>query len=131
MVDAAVPSALTAAAIVLGVPVLHRPLVTLALAVLPLVFVVWNTGIRQGRTGASLGKSVLGLRLVRAGSQAPVTVGPALLRQLCHLLEFGIGWLWPIWDARRQTFADKIVGTVVVALPGPAPADGGGRPAPR
>ena len=24
------------------------------------------------------------------------------------------GWLFPLWDAKRQTFADKIIGTVVV-----------------
>jgi len=24
------------------------------------------------------------------------------------------GWLFPIWDAKRQTFADKIISTVVV-----------------
>jgi hypothetical protein len=24
------------------------------------------------------------------------------------------GWLFPIWDAKRQTFADKIISTVVI-----------------
>ena len=31
-----------------------------------------------------------------------------LLTLLC------IGFLWPIWDSKRQTFADKIMNTVVV-----------------
>jgi hypothetical protein len=35
-------------------------------------------------------------------------------RQICHGLKFGIGYLWPLWDGKRQTFADKIVGTVVI-----------------
>ncbi len=25
-----------------------------------------------------------------------------------------VGWLWPLWDPKRQTFADKIMSTVVV-----------------
>ena len=25
-----------------------------------------------------------------------------------------IDWLFPIWDAKRQTFADKIISTVVI-----------------
>jgi hypothetical protein len=28
-----------------------------------------------------------------------------------------VGWLWPIWDSKRQTFADKIMKTVVVRQP--------------
>ncbi|MDQ1539752.1 MAG: hypothetical protein QOH29_478, partial [Actinomycetota bacterium] len=25
-----------------------------------------------------------------------------------------LGYLWPLWDSKRQTFADKILKTVVV-----------------
>jgi uncharacterized RDD family membrane protein YckC len=28
-----------------------------------------------------------------------------------------IGWLFPLWDAKKQTLADKIMGTVVVTAP--------------
>ena len=39
------------------------------------------------------------------------------VRYLCHFVDSlacYIGWFWPIWDTKRQTFADKIVSTVVV-----------------
>ena len=26
-----------------------------------------------------------------------------------------LNYLWPLWDARRQTWADKVVGSVVLA----------------
>jgi hypothetical protein len=29
----------------------------------------------------------------------------------------GIGWLFPLWDTKRQTIADKIVKSVVVVDP--------------
>jgi uncharacterized RDD family membrane protein YckC len=78
---------------------------------------VWNIGIRQGRTGRSLGKSAVGTRLVHGRTGQPVGVGMAIVRQLAHLLDswsFMIGYLWPLWDAKRQTFADKVTGSVVV-----------------
>ena len=28
-----------------------------------------------------------------------------------------VGYLWPLWDAERQTFADKLMHTVAVTTP--------------
>ena len=47
----------------------------------------------------------------------PIGGGMAFARDICHILDSlacYIGWLFPLWDARRQTFADKIISTVVV-----------------
>ncbi|HKR51832.1 MAG TPA: hypothetical protein VJT72_20070 [Pseudonocardiaceae bacterium] len=55
----------------------------------------------------------------------PVGSGRALARQLCHSLEFVIGYLQPLWDDKRQTFADKIVGTVVIRVGGTTEDRGG------
>jgi uncharacterized RDD family membrane protein YckC len=77
----------------------------------------WNRWFRQGRTGRSLGKSAAHTLLVDATTGLPVGVGRAFLRDLAHILDalpLFLGFLWPLWDAQRQTFADKIVGTVVV-----------------
>ena len=35
-----------------------------------------------------------------------------------------VGYLWPLWDDKRQTFADKIMRTIVIDLPPQAPAPG-------
>jgi uncharacterized RDD family membrane protein YckC len=80
-----------------------------------IAFFVWNICIRQGNTGATVGKSVLAIRLVNADQQ-PIGPGWAFLRSLLHVVD-GIcylGYLWPIWDARKQTFADKIMSTYVI-----------------
>jgi len=82
-----------------------------------LAIVIWNVFLRQGSTGQSLGKQAVGTRLVSATTGQPIGALMAFLRQICHIVDSlpcYIGYLWPIWDARRQTFADKIVGTVVV-----------------
>ena len=89
---------------------------------------VYNRWILQGRSGQSWGKQVIGTRLARADDGQVVGGAIALLRDLAHLLDalpcilFPIGFLWPIWDAKRQTFADKIMNTVVVVRRRPASA---------
>ena len=79
-------------------------------------FAVWNHGLKQGRTGRTIGKGVVGIKLVPKAPADTVGVPVALLRQVLHVLDGFclVGYLWPLWDEKRQTFADKIVGTQVV-----------------
>lgn len=80
-------------------------------------FVIWNSGYRQGTTGQSLGKQVVGTRLVGIANGQPVGFGLAIGRQFAHILDglpLYIGYLWPLWDDQKQTFADKICSTVVI-----------------
>ncbi len=78
---------------------------------------IYNRWIQQGQTGQSWGKRALNLRLVRMSDGQPVGPLMAFVRDICHFLDgiCLIGYLFPLWDARRQTFADKIVNTVVLA----------------
>lgn len=85
---------------------------------LMLGYLVWNYGYRQGRTGASLGKTVLHVRVVGQISGAPIGFARSLLRQAVHLTDLSIvGYLWPLWDTKRQSFADKVMETVCVLPP--------------
>lgn len=85
-----------------------------------LAFAIWNVFIRQGRTGYTIGKGVLGIRLLDENTGQPIGALMAFLRQLVHTLDSlacYVGWLWPLWDRKSQTFADKIMHTVVVNQP--------------
>lgn len=87
---------------------------------LVLGFFIWNICIRQGQTGYTIGKSMIGIKLVKESTGQPVGAGLAFVRYLCHIfdsLPCYLGWLWPLWDAKRQTFSDKIVSTVVIDRP--------------
>ena len=78
---------------------------------------IYNRCVQAGRTGQSLGKKTLHMRLLSEKTGEPIGAGMAFARDICHILDSlacYIGWLFPLWDAKRQTFADKIVGTVVV-----------------
>ena len=81
-----------------------------------LAFWLWNM-VRQGRTGQSIGKKALGTYLVNEHTGQYIGGGMSVVRSLAHVIDglpCYIGYLWPLWDAKKQTFADKIVGTVVV-----------------
>jgi uncharacterized RDD family membrane protein YckC len=82
-----------------------------------LVFSFYNHVIRQGRTGYTFGKAAVGIRLLKESTGRPMGMVMCFVRQLAHYVDSllcYLGWLWPLWDAKRQTIADKIMGTVVV-----------------
>ncbi len=89
---------------------------TVVLFLLTLGFNIWNRIFRQGRTGSSLGKQLLGITVIAEQTSTPIGAGRTFLRQLAHIVDgfCYIGYLWPLWDPKRQTFADKIMTTVVV-----------------
>lgn len=70
----------------------------------------------QGWTGATPGKRVAGVAVVRRSDGRPAGIFASGLRVVAHLLDsiLLIGYLRPLWNARRQTFADSIAGTLVV-----------------
>ena len=82
--------------------------------------VLWgyNRWFQAGKTGQSWGRKALGIRLVGEQTGQPIGAGMAFLRDLAHILDglpCYIGYLWPLWDQKKQTFADKIVKTLVVS----------------
>lgn len=90
-------------------------------AVLVFVLMAVNRLLLPTITGWSLGRALFGIAVrKRDGS----TVGLARLaaRDLAHLLDttaLFIGWLWPLWDGRRRTFADLLLRTEVHRVDGP------------
>jgi uncharacterized RDD family membrane protein YckC len=75
---------------------------------------------REGKTGQTPGKRIVGIRLLREADGAALGFGLAFGRRLLHVLDglpCYLGYLWPLWDSRKQTFADKMVHTVVIRDP--------------
>ena len=89
--------------------------------VIALAYLVWNYGYRQGKTGSTLGKTVLKFRVVDERTGQPIGFGRSVLRQFAHVVDAIIcyvGFLFPLWDASRQTIADKMMKTVCVPVSG-------------
>jgi uncharacterized RDD family membrane protein YckC len=76
---------------------------------------IYNRGYLAGTTGQSWGKKLLNLRLIGEQTGQPIGFGMALVRDVLHVfvdfLPCLVGYLFPLWDAKRQTLADKILKT--------------------
>ena len=78
---------------------------------------IYNRSYQAGRTGQSLGKKATDTRLVGEATGQPIGAGMAFVRDIAHIVDAVIcyvGFLFPLWDAKKQTLADKIVHTLVV-----------------
>ncbi|MUM15676.1 RDD family protein [Mycobacterium sp. CBMA271] len=81
-----------------------------------IAFGLWNLK-KQGDTGSTIGKNLLGIRVLGETTGQPIGFGMSFVRQLAHALDSaicGIGYLLPLFTAKRQTIADMLVKTVVV-----------------
>jgi uncharacterized RDD family membrane protein YckC len=81
-----------------------------------LVWALYNA-YQGGATGQSYGKKIAGIRLLREATGQPIGGGLGIGRYFLHIVDSipcYVGYLWPLWDSKKQTFADKIVGSVVV-----------------
>jgi uncharacterized RDD family membrane protein YckC len=98
------------------VSVAHSFFVSLIFWLAGLAYSIWNRWILGGQ-GQSIGKRVVGMRLLSEETGQPIGTLNAFLRDICHFVDgiiCYIGYLFPLWDAKRQTLADKIMRTVVV-----------------
>jgi uncharacterized RDD family membrane protein YckC len=70
-----------------------------------------------GTSGQTLGKKATGVKVIRDGSPAPIGYGLATGRCFAAILSgllCLLGYFWPLWDSKNQTFHDKICSTVVI-----------------
>jgi hypothetical protein len=81
---------------------------------------IYNRWYRGGTTGYTIGRGVAGNKLVKESTGETIGMGMAFVRDIAHIVDSIIcyvGWLFPLWDNKRQTIADKIMSTVVLAQP--------------
>ncbi len=94
-------------------------------------WIVYNRWFQAGRTGQSLGKRATGIWLFGEETGQPIGAGMAFVRDIAHIVDAIIcyvGFLFPLWDAKKQTLADKMVHTIVVKDgPDGAPPQGYGQ----
>lgn len=72
---------------------------------------------RKVAAGQSWGHKATGIRIVDANTGGSISAGKVFGRQLARIVSGFVcylGYLWMLWDPRKQTWHDKIVSTVVV-----------------
>jgi uncharacterized RDD family membrane protein YckC len=76
-----------------------------------------NFVLLAARGGQTVGKRLVGIRIVRASGEPVGFVGVLLRHCVGYSLSalFGfLGFLWVIWDSKHQGWHDKIARTIVV-----------------
>jgi uncharacterized RDD family membrane protein YckC len=72
----------------------------------------------MGRSGQTWGRKAAGVRVVSADDGRPIGIGRALGRYLFARFISApmclLGYLWALWSPNRQTWHDKVVGSIVV-----------------
>lgn len=93
-----------------------NPLVASSFNYLLVIAVYW-VGLTM-LMGATPGKKIMGLRIVRADHSLDLSFGQLFFREtigrIISTLPFFLGYLWVSWDKERKTFHDMVAKTRVV-----------------
>jgi uncharacterized RDD family membrane protein YckC len=95
----------------------NRPLrVDLIIWISMIVFSIAYYVAAWTKSGQTIGHTVLGIKVVGADG-IPISWEKALLRYVGYIISaavFSLGFVWVLWDKKRQGWHDKIAGTYVV-----------------
>ncbi|MCM8773068.1 MAG: RDD family protein [Candidatus Omnitrophica bacterium] len=91
-----------------------------SLAVFFFISIFYETFL-VGKFGATLGKMIVGIKIADENGNK-ISYGTAFVREVVvknviYCIIFFIAWLgylWAIWDKRKQTWHDKIARTIVI-----------------
>lgn len=79
------------------------------------IYMSYLTGAR----GQSIGKRVINIKVVREQDGQVIGGGLGIARYFIHIVDTlpcYLGYLWPLWDSKRQTFTDKIMITLAIKV---------------
>jgi uncharacterized RDD family membrane protein YckC len=114
--------------IILGIPFVILIVIAAAadsgalLAIVYLLYLIASIAypvyFEGGPTGATPGKRICKIRVYDfRGGAAQIGYGRAFIRWLMKIVSgipLYLGYLWMLWDREKQTWQDKVAGTVVV-----------------
>jgi uncharacterized RDD family membrane protein YckC len=91
----------------------------LGYAVYLLAGIAYFTYFEGGPTGQTFGKQALGIRVIDLATGGPIDYGRAFIRYIGRIVSaivIYLGYLWMLWDPEKQTWHDKMAGSVVVPV---------------
>jgi len=113
-----VPAPTEYANIFQGLIISMKGIFELIIFLILLCFQIWNKVYLLGRTGGTIGKNALGVKVVKVENMKVIGMGTALLRETIgkslSAVILNIGYLMILWDKRKQALHDKVANTIVI-----------------
>lgn len=81
------------------------------------IYLIVYRGILVAKNGGTFGQRIVGVRVANEANGANLSPGQAIGRAFATLLStFAcyLGFLWPLWDSKKQTWHDKLSHSLVV-----------------
>lgn len=94
----------------------YDPTASLIFSALSLAWFAYNFVYLQGKTGQTVGKKIVGIKVLGFYTDQPIGSAMSFVRYIAHILDgmpCYLGYLWPIWDGQKRTFADMVCNTRV------------------
>jgi uncharacterized RDD family membrane protein YckC len=92
-----------------------------------LLWFIYYVGM-EATSGATLGKMLVGIKVVRVDGSSPIGWGPSVVRNVLRIVDglfvYLVGVIFMMTSASKQRLGDRAAGTVVVrrgAVPVPVP----------
>jgi uncharacterized RDD family membrane protein YckC len=82
-----------------------------------LIGIAYYVALEGGPGGATVGKMALGIRVYDLRQGGSIGYGRAVIRYFARILSsipLFLGYFWMLWDKEKQTWHDKLAGSVVV-----------------
>jgi uncharacterized RDD family membrane protein YckC len=82
--------------------------------------------LEGGESGQTLGKKALGIRVRDLRNGGPIGFSRGIIRYFSRILStipLLLGYFWMLWDNEKQTWHDKLAGSVVVPADAYAASD--------
>ncbi len=83
------------------------------------VGIAYYAYLEGGPTGQTLGKKALGIRVLDLRTGGPIGFSRGVIRYFGRILSaipLLLGYFWMLWDSEKQTWHDKLAGSVVVPV---------------
>lgn len=91
--------------------------VGVAYAVYLLLAIAYFTYFEGGPAGQTLGKKALNIRVIDLAGGGSIGMTRAFIRYIGRIVSsipLLLGYFWMLWDGEKQTWHDKLAGSVVV-----------------
>jgi uncharacterized RDD family membrane protein YckC len=117
LIDGLIVGVIGIALLIAGAAADSEALIAIGYILWTIGFIAYDIYFHGSASGQTVGKRVLGIRVIDFSTGGSIGYGRATIRVLGRILSqipCYLGYLWMLWDKENQTWHDKLANDVVV-----------------